>query len=289
MVDVIDCAFDKCTELLTATTEKKGVDIRICHLCTSICTSDDTVFCEKCRRIVVISGEQHYSDAAPLKHESGHLKSSVNLNSAFMYRLRKTALYCSGLKHRDRATHAIFQELQSRMSVQHNALHPSVLEDIKSLYTEVSTHASTYRVRKINLIAACTYEACKRHGVPRSAKEICEIFDIKPKSFSMGCRYFRNAVSDASHVVASPCDFVHRFTSKLGLGRGSCDSVLEKIENLVSEFGKNSIAPQSLAAACICLCNPSLCSKHVSQVCGVSDATITRCIKQVASIVTSPL
>ena len=40
------------------------------------------------------------------------------------------------------------------------------------------------------LIAACIYIACKKRNVPRSAKEIAEIYDLKVNEMTRGCKKF---------------------------------------------------------------------------------------------------
>ena len=48
---------------------------------------------------------------------------------------------------------------------------------------------------RIGIIAACVYFACKSYNVPRSSKEIADIFDINITVMTKGCKNFTNIMN----------------------------------------------------------------------------------------------
>jgi transcription initiation factor TFIIIB Brf1 subunit/transcription initiation factor TFIIB len=257
---------------------------RVCRVCdcNDILFVDGVVMCSSCNCLssdLVIAPHQHAYDL-----DTNATRHPV-VRVGMMKRIQMTNTYCSGLSHKDRSDRTVVLDLVARTSA--SRICPAIIEDTKALYKDISTHPSTFRVRKVNLMAACLYEACKRQHAPRSAKEIASIFMLTPKAFSLGCKHYRNASETyQSHVVAEPADFLPRFASNVGLSREDASRCLEIVCKLkeLNHVMYNS-APQSLAAAVICLCNPEITSKQVSESCGVSIVTIDRCIKDIANCV----
>lgn len=128
--------------------------------------------------------------------------------------------------------------------------------------------------------------SCKSNKVPRSAKEIAKIFNLKVTTMTKGCKKFQEIMKmnmDSTTAV----DFVFRFCSKLNLDktmREICKQVVLSAEDqgFVSEN-----TPPSIAAGSIYLCNIhyawGFSKKELSDACEISQVTISKCFKKLCS------
>ena len=76
----------------------------------------------------------------------------------------------------------------------------------------------------IGIIAACVYFACKSCNVPRSSKEIADIFDINITVMTKGCKNFTNIMNldkkNKNRINNTPInayDFIERFCSNFNV------------------------------------------------------------------------
>ena len=72
----------------------------------------------------------------------------------------------------------------------------SVLEEAKELYAQVTaTEVCRGEVRRESMMAACIWEALKRHGSPRMPRDIAEIFHIPVQWVTRGVKQFQTLLS----------------------------------------------------------------------------------------------
>ena len=125
--------------------------------------------------------------------------------------------------------------------------------------------------------------SCKRNKVPRTAKEIAKIFNLKNTTMTKGCKKFQDIMK--MHVASTTAeDFIERFCSKLNLSseiRELCKHIIKKsLElNIVS-----SNTPPSLAAATIYMSveitKSDVSKKDISVICEISQVTLMKCFKK---------
>ena len=95
---------------------------------------------------------------------------------------------------RGRTLILIFRELQ-QVAYKHG-FPRMIVEDTKHLYkTTTEYHVFRGENRK-GLYAYCLFHTCKRHGVPRSIKEICEMFDVDEQTLTRGHSSFIKVVKE---------------------------------------------------------------------------------------------
>ena len=143
------------------------------------------------------------------------------------------------------------------------------------------------------IIAACVYFACKDCNVPRSSKEIAEIFNITPptvmtkgikKCQEIICMNKKNKHRLSQSTPISPISLIERFCNKLCISeeetkiiRSICEKSID--ENIISEN-----TPPSIAAGCIFYFNKKnnngLTKKKISDICRTSEVTINKCCKK---------
>ena len=194
--------------------------------------------------------------------------------------MRKYHMWNS-MSYKERSLYNIFDTLT--VSAVNNGISKSIIEEAKMLYKKISEMKISRGENRSGLIASSIYMSCKNNKVPRSAKEIAKIFNLKVTTMTRGCKKFQEIMKvnvDTTNAV----DFIHRFCSKLNIDktfREICKEVVHKAEDLgiVSEN-----TPPSVAAGSIYLCNVlmgwNFTKKDMSEACEISQVTITKCYKK---------
>ena len=62
-----------------------------------------------------------------------------------------------------------------------------IIDEASSLYTIISSTKISRGSNRKGIIAACVFYACKECNVPRSSKEIANMFDIDITVMTKGC------------------------------------------------------------------------------------------------------
>ena len=145
------------------------------------------------------------------------------------------------------------------------------------------------------IIAACVFNACKECKVPRSAKEIAEMFNISTNIMTKGVKKCQEIIymnkKDKLRLTKSvsiqPKDFIERYCNQLKIN----DEITKEIMKICTiSIEKNLISentPQSIAAGCIFYfiknnekntINRS--KKDISKICKISEVTINKCTKK---------
>ena len=142
--------------------------------------------------------------------------------------------------------------------------------------------------------AACIYIACKKLNVPRSSKEIADMFSIDVKIMTKGCKLFMenmhlSRTKTPYKVKAStPLDYIERFCSNLKISDELCTIckyVVSRTKNLeiIEDNTPASIAAGTIFLVCS-VCNFKKTKKEVSKACKISEVTISKCYKKIISL-----
>lgn len=214
-----------------------------------------------------------------------------NFNRNDSYEMKKIRRYhtWNSVPYKERALHEVFDSFSVALN---NGVPICIVEEAKSMYKVLSEAKISRGSNRKGLIASCIYMACKKGNVPRSAKEIADMFDLDITVMTNGCKNFieiwnmvnkekgGNIVLNASQSH----DFIHRFCSKLNVSPdilNLCIFISEKAEefSIVSENTPPSIAAGSIYLACQ-LANINISKKDISDVCKISEVTISKCYKR---------
>ena len=214
----------------------------------------------------------------------------VGLTGHDSYEMRKIRKYhtWNAMPYKERSLYGVFDQLTVRAV--NNGIPSCIIEDAKAMYKVLSEHRISRGSNRKGLIASCIYIACKTKGVPRSAKEVAEIFKLKITSMTKGCKKFMeimNTVNKSSNLelnATQPDDFIKRFCSKLqvsGKLLDICRYVAKKAEdyNLVSENTPPSIAAGSIYLVSVGY-DTKISKKDISDACKISEVTISKCYKK---------
>ena len=192
------------------------------------------------------------------------------------------------MPYKERSLYRVYERLQSKALKA--GIPICIIENAKSMYKQLSEAQISRGANRRGLMASCIYIACKMENVPRSAKEIADIYDLKVSEMTRGCKKFIEIMNltkiRKSYVIGSstPMNFIKRFCSKLGLSQDIyhiCEYVAYATTKLdiVDENTPPSIAAGSIFLV-MSLCNINVAKRQVAQACKISEVTISKCYKK---------
>ena len=100
---------------------------------------------------------------------------------------------------RGRTLIAIFNELQ-RVAYK-NGFSRMIVEDTKHLYKTTTEYHMFRGDNRKGLYAYCLFHTCKKHNVPRSIKEICELFDVDEQTLTKGHSAFNKVLKESDTLA----------------------------------------------------------------------------------------
>jgi transcription initiation factor TFIIB len=216
-------------------------------------------------------------------------KSSLGSMIGFQYKGRdnkdirniRRFLLWNSMPHWERTLYQNFEILSGAGISQ--GISVKIIEDAKILFKEASQMKISRGDNKEGLIAACMYYACIINKVPRSTKEIAKMFKLESNILTKGNARFQELLK-INVDSSNPEDFICRFGSNLNMNWSdiqSCKELAKKIEELeiVSENAPTSVAAGTLYFYCFYK-ELEYSKKQISDTCGVSEVTITKCFKK---------
>ena len=219
--------------------------------------------------------------------------STISFKYGESYEMKRIRNYHSwhAMPYKERSLFNVFDSLTATAKL--NGITPCIIQEAKILYKKISEHKISRGANRKGIIASCIYKACKIKNVPRSHKEIANIFKIDVTHMTRGCKRFDEIVneqnSDEDKIISNmtgsqSIDFINRFCSKLNIGKeiiAICIHVCQKAEeySLVSENTPPSIAAGSIFLVCSLL-SIEIVKKKISAICKISEVTISKCYKK---------
>jgi transcription initiation factor TFIIB len=194
--------------------------------------------------------------------------------------IRKYQMWNS-MTYKERTLYNVFDMLT--VNAVNNGIPSSIVDEAKALYKRISEMKLSRGDNRSGLIASSIYMSCKTNNVPRSAKEIAKIFNLKNTTMTRGCKKFQE-ILQMDLVSTTAHDFIQRFCSKLNLNKDIkdiCMYVVQKADDM-SIICANT--PPSIAAGCIYLvcqlCGAHIEKKDLSTACDISMVTVSKCYKK---------
>jgi transcription initiation factor TFIIIB Brf1 subunit/transcription initiation factor TFIIB len=217
---------------------------------------------------------------------------SFKNNSASMNQIRRYQQW-NGMPYKERSLYKVFTEITE--TCKRNHIPNIIINEAKSLYTIISETKISRGANRKGIIAACVYFACKECNVPRSSKEIAEIFKLESTVMTKGCKKCQEIINmnkkNKSRVLHTdsikPDDFIKRFCNKLDLDEPSIVEVREICEISLKNHIITENTPPSIASGCIYYFikkkDLSISKKKISDICKISEVTINKCCKKLES------
>ena len=214
---------------------------------------------------------------------------SFNNNSASMNQIRRYQQW-QGMPYKERSLYKVFTEITE--ICKKNNIPNIIINEAKSLYSIVSETKISRGSNRKGIIAACVFYACKECNVPRSTKEIAEIFNLESTVMTKGCKKCQEIIAMnkmnkkrvLNTVSIKPEDFIKRFCNRLNLTQEDTEKInkiciISLDNNIISEN-----TPPSIASGCIYYLikkkDIDISKKEISDICKISEVTINKCCKK---------
>jgi transcription initiation factor TFIIB len=123
----------------------------------------------------------------------GSKNDNIDIKRIRMYQLWNSMPYY------ERTLWNVFEKLTSNTS--NNGIPQKVIDDAKVLYKRAAEKKISRGDNKEGLIASCIYHSCMINNVPRSSKEIAEMFNISPVVLNRGNATISDLVENKCVVV----------------------------------------------------------------------------------------
>ena len=204
------------------------------------------------------------------------------------------------MPYKERSLFQVLKMIEKKCKV-HN-VPSSIIENAKILFKSINDSKyldddnveKNIIIRGLNrksLIAACVFHGACLQGMPRSPKEIAEIFEINEKHVTKGCRKFREILSDSAILrklkSTKSIDFLTRkeYISKLNLHPQHI-SIVKKISNNINILNiASDHQPPSIAAGSILLMSEilklNISKKIISDTFRISQVTIMKTFRKI--------
>uniref|UniRef100_A0A6C0BTM5 Cyclin-like domain-containing protein n=1 Tax=viral metagenome TaxID=1070528 RepID=A0A6C0BTM5_9ZZZZ len=207
----------------------------------------------------------------------------------------KVGLYqqWNSMPYKERSKYKVFNEI-SNVCKSNNL--PTIISDTAaSLYSIISDTKISRGNNRKGIIAACVFNACKECYVPRSVKELADMFKITPKVLTKGCKNYTeiirinkiniDRIQNTRSINIS--DFIERFSYNLNFNEND----IKKISIISDLCSQNDLVydntPPAMASGCIYLFvklnKLTISKKDISDKCFISEVTINKCYKKLES------
>jgi transcription initiation factor TFIIB len=192
------------------------------------------------------------------------------------------------MPYRERSLWNTFTDIQNKCL--HAGIANIIIDDAKTYYKMVSEQKISRGSNRKGIKASCAYFACKKNNVPRSIKEMSEIFGISVSEMTRGKKKFEEIINQKNkttmvHIVSTnPFDYIDRFCSNLNMDldmKYICQFI---VFNAIRMDILDDNTPPSIAAGAIFLISTVLSlginKNMVHNATKISAVTISKCFKK---------
>ena len=215
----------------------------------------------------------------------------ISLQHGSSQRYRRLCKFQSwnSIAYGERSLYKVFDEISVKASG--HGIVDDIIKCAQVYYKLLSEKQISRGKNRQGIIAACIFMACKNKNVPRSAKEIANIFKIPVDVLTKGCKRFQDIwiILDDSQMeiqnnASQPEDFVERFCSELNSSRKLLNLSVRITKNaqslkIISENTPPSIAAGSIYMAASIL-GISISKSKIADISLTSEVTITKSYKK---------
>lgn len=286
--------------------EIKSRDEIKCFNCQSenLVSDDGIIVCEDCGvdngAIIDYQQEWRFYGSEDTKHSSDPTRCGMPINPLLPDSSMGTIILGRGFEkyrkinnwnsmtYKERSLLKVFKNIQSKSD--ENDISICIIDRAKIMYKTLSEDTIKRGKSRKGLIAACLYNSCKDKNDPRSTKEISQMFGLKIKKMTSGCKQFNEMMyhnnSDYISKIkpTSPEDFIERYIMVLKLDKKNKERAVY-ISEMASKLGLVSEnTPASIAVGSIYLTSQvyglGITKKKLSEVCEISEVTISKTYKK---------
>lgn len=203
----------------------------------------------------------------------------------------------NAMPYKERSLNLILKEIQNRC--RDGGILKCIEDDAKIFYKIISEskHRSGKNIGKTviirgsnrrSLVAACVFYACKKNKITRSPKEIADLFKLKYKDVTKGCKIFVKFIklqkTPYDIQISNPEHFIKRYCRKLHITNEYIDQAIVVAKNIQKLDIASMHTPESVATGSILLIidinNLNIERKQISTQFAVSEVTIAKTFKK---------
>lgn len=179
------------------------------------------------------------------------------------------------MNHKDRSLFHAYKGIDEAC----HTLPDSILKDAKMMYKKFDDGKLTRGAVRTGIKGNCVLYACRLAKVPRTTKEIADMFGIQGKDISRTTQIFKETIMGKTekNYMTKPCDVVHRLLGNFNIGqnyRPICNKICSEIEGCIELMSKT---PNSIASAVILIALKGVYTKgDICSTCGVSIPTVNK-------------
>jgi len=200
----------------------------------------------------------------------------------------------SQMPYKERSLYEVFQYIDSKCDKV--GIVKSIIDNAKILYKHISDikcpNGKPIIIRGLNrksLIASCVYNGAKNQGLPRTTKEIADIFSLTVKQITKGNRKYDNLIDNYKYMNENKSNLAINYIERFGIKLKIPQNVLEEAKKISINITKLDIAsghqPPSIASSSLLLAlknaNMDIDKKIISKLFSISDVTITKTYKKI--------
>eukprot|EP00798_Chlamydomonas_sp_ICE-L_P007638 gene7638-792_t len=164
--------------------------------------------------------------------------------------------FWNSMTYKERTLCSVFEQLAA--IALRNGIPQIILKEAKGVYKKASSVKVTRGDNRKAIITCSMYMACKLNHVPRSCKEIGELFGVSSKIVIRGCKLIESRVDDLEVSTSRPEDYIRRFCSKLQMDEIERAFTQHIVDNIVESDLVCDFMPTSVAAGALYMTNLEL-------------------------------
>ena len=204
------------------------------------------------------------------------------------------------ITYRERSLLQVFEQIT--ITATNNGFDQRTIDYAKDLYVTLVEHFDRRGMSRTSVVASSLYCALKYVNQPRKPKVIADMFHLSVKQFTKSLKYFQeilcmanqrglitDATAPASHPSTRASNYISNPLSHLPISRRDYTSIKDVAVNLADTIEDLDLCPEnmppSLAAGVIALImrhinRIDITNEIISNVCEVSEGTLTKCLKK---------
>jgi transcription initiation factor TFIIIB Brf1 subunit/transcription initiation factor TFIIB len=214
------------------------------------------------------------------------------------------------LPYRERSLLQVFEQIA--LAATNHGFDVRTMDLAKEMYVKLVEHCDRRGMSRTSVVASCIYSALKQIGQPRKPKDVADIFHLSTAQFTKSLKYFqeilcmayqRGLLSDQKMTPASQpstraSNYISKPLSCLALQRAEFTQLDKTAKDIADELEDKELCPEnmppSLAAGVIAFVlgktkhmGSDITTEKIAEVCGVSEGTLSKCLKKIDHIATS--
>tara|TARA_Y100000389_G_scaffold160665_1_gene162897 strand:+ start:4886 stop:5860 length:975 start_codon:yes stop_codon:yes gene_type:complete len=207
----------------------------------------------------------------------GTVISTKNSSNYEIKRMAKINFH-SSMNHKDRSLFHAYRDIDEACI----NIPEGVLKDAKTLYKKFNEGKLTRGAVRSGIKANCVLYACRLAGIPRTTKEIANMFGIQCKDISRTTQMFTETIqSDKTqkNYVTKPHNLLSRLLNSFDVTREErlkCNKMCNDLDDCVDLMSKS---PNSVSTAVIFMAlNHRISKNEICEKCSVSVPTLNKIV-----------